>query len=106
MLFYALMKNIHLEVPQIKDSLQVLYNQFLRSQENEDANSWKITPTMGLAIKLIQNFSKQQYERLASCELLGKLSGMNKVRMAADNLDPGNVSYEVLSKKTDEIIMV
>ena len=103
LLLFALKRNIQNEAPELAASVGVLFNQFLASQgPAQDKN--EVTPLMGLALKLNSNLSARQYEKLASYKVLGKLPGIRKIRKAADKLDPGNVSYQVLSRETGEVL--
>ena len=100
-LLYALSRNIHKEVPALQDSVQKLFKRFLNEAVADDDT---ITPMMALALKLDTNLSHRQYCTLASKKLLGKLPYIGRVRKVMNDLDPGNVSYKVVSKVSGEVI--
>jgi hypothetical protein len=101
-LFFALKKNIAKEAPKLEDSVSVLFKKFLTVGEDEPKNI--ITPLMGLALKIDTDLSKRQYEKLKSSNVFGKLPGLKNVRKAANELDPGNVTFQVVSKVTGEVL--
>ena len=105
-LLFTLKKQIHMEAPELEDSLNDFFAKFLKSkhgQEDQD-QSTRITPMMGLAVKLDTNLSHRQYVKLSSSKILGKLPGIAKVRKAGELLDPGNVHYQVVSKISGEVL--
>ena len=101
-LFFALKKKIHKEAPDLEEPVQQLFQKFLKVKADEAENV--VTPTMALALKIDTNLSQRQYVKLASRKVLGKLPGIKQLRKAADELDPGNVFYQVLSKNTGEVL--
>ena len=105
-LLFTLKRQIHLEAPELEDSLRDFFKKFLHiKQGKEDQDrSTRITPMMGLAVKLDTNLSHRQYVKLSSSNLLGKLPGIAKVRKAGELLDPGNVRYQVVSKISGEVL--
>ena len=104
-LLHALSKNIHREVPELEESIHEVFKSFIKKKEPSfESDVQEITPMMALALKLETNLSQRQYVTLASKKVLGKLPYIKKVRRAADQLDPGNVTYQVVSKFTGEII--
>ena len=98
-LFFALGKKIRDEAPALEESIQDIFKVFLEGKDVE-----KFTPMMGLALKLDINLSHRQYVKLSAKKVFGKLPDISKVRRAADQLDPGNVHYQVVSKSTGEMI--
>ena len=102
LLLFALKRIIHSEAPELQDSVDDLIKNFVKVKE--DVHEDLITPMIGLAIKLDSNLSYRQYVGLSSTTVFGKLPGIKRVKKAAEELDPSNVFYQVVSKSTGEVL--
>ena len=102
-LFFALKRLIGQEAPELEDSIQKVFKQFVKEAKPASA----MTPIEGLAVKIDADLSNSQYLKLRRNKLFGsQLPSIQSVTKEKGMLDPGNVEYRILKKSNGEIIEI
>ena len=103
-LFFALKRLINTEAPELEESVQHVFQVFLKKEELEPSG---MSALEGLALKIDTDLSNSQYQKLRMNKVFGaKLPSLVRVTQEKDKLDPGNVSYKVFSRSNGDLIEV
>ena len=102
-LFFSLQRLIRKEAPELEESVQHVFEQYMKQEKVEE----KLSPVEALALTIGIDLSSNQYRKLKRNKVLGsKLPSELQLRKVKAQLDPGCVNYKIYSKSDKELLSV